>query len=77
MENTYNKLIKCYEENGIICDKSKEDIDIRNYDVDSIMFMSLVISIEEKFDIIIPDYLMNYDAFISAKSIAIFIDSQV
>lgn len=59
-----NILIEVFENNGIYIDPTEEDdINISNYILDSIQFISTIVAIEEKFDIEIPDDLLIIETF--------------
>lgn len=49
-------------ENG---DVTSDDVDLRNYISDSIMFISFIIELEKKFDIEFPDELLLVDSLSS------------
>lgn len=56
-----NDIIECLHNIGIFIDDCNDDevILLRNYIEDSIMFVSFIVELEEKFDIEIPDeYLL-------------------
>lgn len=72
--NTYDKMVECLEEIGVFCDTNCDDIDLREYDIDSIRFMSFVINLENEFGIVIPEFMVNYEAFCSLKAVAKYID---
>ncbi len=47
-------LISIFEELGIIIEE-EEDFDIQEYIVDSLVYMSLIVNMEQRFGIEIPD----------------------
>lgn len=47
-------LLSIFEELGIIIEE-EEDFDIQDYIIDSLVYMSLIVSIEQRFAIEIPD----------------------
>lgn len=49
-----NTLLSIFEELGIIIEE-EEDFDIQEYIVDSLVYMSLIVNMEQKFGIDIPD----------------------
>lgn len=56
---TENDLLKVFEENGIFIDD--KNVLLHEYIPDSLTFVSIVISIEEEFDIELPDDLLLID----------------
>ncbi len=52
------EIINCLENVGILIDPSLEDVNINDYDVDSITFISFIVDIEKVFNIEIPDGLL-------------------
>lgn len=74
---TFDKIVECLEEVGVFCDTNCDDIDLREYDIDSISFMSFVINLENEFGIIIPDYMVNYESFCSVAAVAKYIDETI
>lgn len=63
----YNDIISCLIDLGIQINESKDDIDLRDYNLDSFVFMSFIVSVENKFNVIIPDEYLVYDNFKSLK----------
>lgn len=69
MDSIKEKLITCFEDIGIFIDLSNdEDIDLRDYIIDSLQFISTIISIEENFGIEFPAELMLYDNLASLNA---------
>ena len=59
-------LINVLEDAGIYVDyEEKDDINISNYIKDSIQFISIIVAMEEKLKIEIPDELLIIDTFSS------------
>ena len=57
-------LIDVFEDAGIYVDcEEKDDINISNYIKDSIQFISIIVAMEEKLEIEIPDELLSLDTF--------------
>ena len=65
---TAEKLIGCFEENGVYIERTEADIDLRDYIADSLQFMTIIIAIEEKLEIEIPPELLLYDNLISLNA---------
>ena len=58
------KIIQCMNDVGIIIDEAdlmRSDVNLTDYNIDSILFISLLVNIEELFGIIIPDEYMTYE----------------
>lgn len=62
------KILCILDEIGISLSLHEDDIDLRDYIVDSIQFISFIITIEEKLEIEFPDELLLYDNLISLNS---------
>ncbi|MDR2177562.1 MAG: acyl carrier protein [Treponema sp.] len=78
METTVReKLLGILEESGLFIDqKSPEgDLDLREYIVDSVQFMSFVVEIENQFDIEIPDEVLAYDNLASLNGFITIVES--
>lgn len=58
-----DKLFEILNDMGIICDTEKvtEDIDLRDYIVDSIIFIGFIVEIEAKFNFELDDNVLLYD----------------
>jgi acyl carrier protein len=63
--------MKCLEESGIhICEENKNDINLAEYEIDSLSFVSFLILLEERLNIVIPeeylylDVLQSFDGFV-------------
>ena len=54
-------IIKLLENNGIIIESGEEDLDLRNYSIDSILFISFIIDVENEFAIAIPDEYLTIE----------------
>lgn len=57
------KLFEILNDMGIICDTEKieEDIDLREYIEDSIVFIGFIVEIEAKFNLELDDSVLLYD----------------
>ena len=69
MEHSFDDLKKglmlLFEEVGIFIDENEDDINLGEYNIDSISFISVIVSIEELYEIEIPDEYLNYAVFSS------------
>lgn len=54
-------IIKLLENNGIIIESGEEDLDLRNYSIDSILFISFIVDVENEFAIAIPDEYLTIE----------------
>lgn len=59
------RLIKCLENVGVFVDTQEDDICIMDYGIDSIMLISIILEVEDEFDIIIPDEYLNFNTLSS------------
>lgn len=53
--NIRDRIIECLDHVGILIDCDAEDVNINDYDVDSISFISFIVEVENEFGIEIPD----------------------
>ena len=61
------KLISCLNDVGIQVDDTQDDIDLREYNLDSFTFLTFIVAVEEKYDVMIPDEYLRYDNIKSLK----------
>ena len=61
-------IIKELESIGIILEK-EEDIDLLSLEMDSMMFISFIVSLEDRFDIQIPDEFLQVDVMSSLDNL--------
>jgi acyl carrier protein len=71
------RLLGILEESGLYVEQksSGEDLDLREYIVDSVQFMSFVVEIESQFNIEMPDEALAYERFASLNGLATIIES--
>lgn len=55
-------IIEVLESMGIQIDAASDEIPLQEYIVDSIQFITFVVNIEEKFNIVFPDEYLLYDS---------------
>jgi len=73
-----NVVLACLEEIGICVDKeATRDENINDYSVDSLSFMSFIISVEERLDIIIPDGYFYVDLLKSLNGFVDFLETLI
>lgn len=74
MNNSYESIkaiiIESLEELGIYIDKEEDDIDINEYGIDSFLYISFIVLLEEKMKISFPDELLLFDNFSSVNGFA-------
>lgn len=59
-----NKIILCFEKVGIYLPTDEnEDLDLYQYGMDSMQFISFIVTIEDSFNITFPDELLTEDTF--------------
>lgn len=58
-------ILDSLENIGIIVDNSEEDIDINSYGMDSFLYITFIVDLEEKLEIDFPDELLSYERFSS------------
>lgn len=64
MQNEKEQVVLCLEENGIIVDQNGDLPDI-----ESVVFITMVLSIEERFEIEFPDEYLNVTYFSNVDDI--------
>jgi acyl carrier protein len=71
------KLLEILEESGLYVEQKSagEDIDLREYIVDSVQFMSFIVEIEAQLNIEIPDEILVYDNLASLNGFASILQS--
>lgn len=75
--NIRNIIIEEMENLGVIIDATAEDIDLLNIGIDSITFISLIVSIEGRLNIEIPDEYLRIEVLNSFNGFVHLIDSLV
>ena len=74
--NYYNELLNCMENIGIlVMEREKQDIDLSEYLVDSLMFVSLIVEVENYFQIEIPDIYLSYQTVSSLRGFSNLIET--
>lgn len=63
MENVKKCILDFFEENGIYIDQDAmaNDIDLREYLIDSMQYIYFVVELERMLDIELPDEILLYD----------------
>lgn len=54
-------ILKLLENNGVIIESDEGDLDLRNYSIDSILFISFIVDLENEFSIVIPDEYLTIE----------------
>lgn len=74
MNNDYEKIrkiiLESLEELGVYIDDAEDDIDINEYGIDSFLYISFIVSLEEKLNMSFPDNLLLFDNFSSINGFA-------
>lgn len=72
-------VIKCFEDVGIILDSSaeNEDINLLEYGIDSLAIISVIVEIEEKLSINVPDDYLSLEGLTSFNGFLSMIESLV
>ena len=63
-------IIEELENLGIIIDMTEEDTDLLSMEIDSITFITFIISLEERFDIRFPDEYLTMEVLRSLNGFA-------
>lgn len=78
MKNTKEYIVKILDETGIFVPYDyKDDIDLREYNIDSISFISFVVNVEEAFGISIPDEALLIDTLSSLNGFINMVDALI
>jgi len=74
-----NMLMEIMVDMGIICptEDLTEDIDLRDYIYDSIIFISFIVEIESKFNVELGDEFLMYDNLQSMKGFVNLLEAYV
>lgn len=72
-----SKLVECLESIGVFIDSTADDVCINEYDVDSVMMISLIIKIEETFSVVIPDQYLNFEILSSLNGLVCLLESLI
>ena len=73
--NYYTELLTCVENIGVIIPEGDEsDINLAEYQIDSLTFISLILEIESHFQIEIPDEYLSMQTVASLKGLALLIE---
>lgn len=81
MENIKECILKFFEENGVCIDQDSttEDIDLREYLIDSMQYIYFLVELERMLDTELPDEILLYDNLSSlngfSNQIASILDS--
>ena len=70
-----SEIVDCFNNIGILVDSNLSNFKLREYVTDSLSFVSLIVELEEKFDISIPDDYLDYDTLETYLDIEHMIDS--
>lgn len=73
--DTREKLLECFLNIGVVIDAKEPDIDLKEYILDSIQFISAIVEIERVFSIEFPDELLLYNVFDSLNGLIHIIDT--
>lgn len=65
-------IIETLEDQGIFIEL-EEDVNLLDYNIDSITFMSIIIELESQLNIEFPDELLSYDSLRSLNGFATLI----
>ena len=73
--NYYQEIIKCLESIGVIILEDCDDVDLTEYQIDSLMFVSLIVELESHFHIEISDNYLTYQTIASLKGLSNLIET--
>ena len=61
IEQVKKSIIKLLQNNGVLIESNDDNLDVNNYSIDSIMFISIIVDIENQFSIAIPDEYLTIE----------------
>ena len=64
-----DKVLECFLNIGVVIDSTEDDIDLKEYIVDSMQFIIAIVEIERIFSIEFPDELLLYETFDSLNGL--------
>lgn len=74
MHEVRNKLITILNNIGIIVDEEEEDINLIDYGINSISFISFIIAVEKEFKISLPDEILIIESVSSLNGFSNYIN---
>ena len=72
--DTKEKILFVLEEMGINLENADDVTPLQKYIVDSIQFITFIISLEEKFSFVFPDEFLSYDSISTLGALCQIID---
>ena len=73
LDNIDKTIIQCMNNVGIIVDEKElinSDVNLMDYNIDSILFIAFLVDVEDKLNIIIPDEYVTYEVLQSYHGFA-------
>lgn len=74
--NTKEKLIECFSNTGVLIEP-QDDVDLKEYILDSIQFVTAIVEIERIFSIEFPDEMLMYSVFDSLNGLVAIVESLI
>lgn len=68
-----NEILSVLYDEGIQVEYEGNDLDLREYIVESIQFISFIVDLENRFSIEIPDEVLRYELISSLHALSCFI----
>ncbi|MBQ8392456.1 MAG: hypothetical protein IJX51_01660 [Clostridia bacterium] len=56
-----DQVVQVLEEMGILIESDEYDVNLQDFIVDSIQFITFIVNVEEKLNLTFPDEYLNYD----------------
>ncbi|MCI8691846.1 MAG: acyl carrier protein [Lachnospiraceae bacterium] len=75
MDTVKERIRSIFETQGYFIEMGEEDVNLLDYGIDSIAFMSIIIELEEEFNCIIPDGVLDFELFKSLNALTSFIET--
>ena len=74
---TKKTIIKLLENNGVVIESDDGDLDLRNYSIDSVVFISFIVDLEHEFSIAIPDEYLTIELLQSINGLTNLVIEQM
>lgn len=75
--NIRNRIIECLDRVGILVEAEEDDVNVNDYGVDSISFISFIVEVEKEFNVEIPDGYLYVDVLQSLNGFVHLVEQLV
>ena len=74
--DTKAKIKECFSNIGVLIEE-QSDVDLKEYILDSLQFITAIMEIERAFSVEFPDELLMYNVFDSLNGLVIIVESLI